>query len=626
MPSSRPSPNLSPSSPEGGSPPVSGQPPPKWRWVRGFKYWSMRQKIRAGYGLAFTVTIVGITTGFLVSRHYEQAAQAMQTEAVEDVKNVAALQDSLLELLLHQHFIPALQRNSAGQADPGFQVEFNHFLQVYTRFKQNWQNFRASNEFEETEAHSTITQTEAEIALAILHNHDAATQDYITQVDGLVQQADPVPAQPEQVRSVQAQLAQLNQSTFMTELDDFAEKVAQLSKATDEEYQAASGLLQQASALQMKIMLGSVLLSGAIGLFLIELISRTIVHPLQSVTQTVQQSIQTNNFDFQVPVASQDEVGSLAQTFNYYIQFVKQLLNQQQSTNQQLQNTLTELHRVQGQMIQSEKMSALGQMVAGVAHEINNPVNFIHGNLPHVKQYAQDLLQLVHGYQQHYPHPPQSIQADLDEVDLEFLEQDLTKVLHSMKVGSDRIREIVVSLRSFSRLDEADYKSVNLHEGIDSTLMILHHRLKARSDRAEIQIIKQYGDLPLVECYPGQLNQVFMNLIANAIDALEMGQGSCSIQDKTTNPSTIWIQTTKTEDQQARITISDNGLGIPEAIRSRLFDPFFTTKPIGKGTGLGLSISYQIITETHKGKLWCNSTPGQPTDFIIEIPLSIVVR
>jgi signal transduction histidine kinase len=273
-------------------------------------------------------------------------------------------------------------------------------------------------------------------------------------------------------------------------------------------------------------------------------------------------------------------------------------------------------------MVQSEKMSALGQMVAGVAHEINNPVNFIHGNLSHVSEYTQNLLELVQAYQTQYPDPPQSIQDLLEHLELEFIAEDLTKLLQSMKVGTHRIREIVLSLRNFSRLDEAEFKTVNIHEGLDNTLMLLHHRLRARPDRPEIYVVKHYGSLPLVQCYAGQLNQVFMNLLSNAIDALEEKSQDRCFEEMVENPNMIWIHTSATADQQVRITIADNGPGISDEVRSQLFNPFFTTKPVGKGTGLGLSISYQIITEKHHGTLWCDSSSGQGAKFTLEIPVS----
>ena len=308
------------------------------------------------------------------------------------------------------------------------------------------------------------------------------------------------------------------------------------------------------------------------------------------------------------------------------------LYSQTQAQVDLLNQTLNQLNQAQLQLVQSEKMSSLGQLVAGIAHEINNPVNFIHGNIVHVNQYAQELLELLQLYQMHLPHPPAPIQHLVESIDIDFICEDFPKLLDSMQVGTQRIREIVRSLRIFSRLDEAEVKGVDIHEGIDSTLMILQSRLKATSTQREIQVVKTYGQLPTVECYAGQLNQVFMNLISNAIDALEAlstvdHESSMPEVDQTTNGNTLLpqptlhVRTEVTPDRHVKISIVDNGCGIPEAIQSRIFDPFFTTKPVGKGTGMGLATSYQTVINQHGGRLNCISTPGQGTEFVIEIPI-----
>jgi PAS domain S-box-containing protein len=284
-----------------------------------------------------------------------------------------------------------------------------------------------------------------------------------------------------------------------------------------------------------------------------------------------------------------------------------------------------EAQQLATQLVQSEKMSSLGQLVAGVAHEINNPVSFIYSNLAPANQYIQDLIRLLQVYQQHYPHPAPEITATSEDIDLNFLMADLPKLLTSMKVGAQRIKDIVLSLRNFSRLDEAEKKAVNIHEGIDSTLMILANRLKATSNRPEIQVIKGYTDLPLVECYAGQLNQVFMNILANAIDAVEASvieKRTADNQQLVIAQPQIRIYTEVTEEKEVIIRICDNGSGIPNSIQEHLFEPFFTTKEVGQGTGLGLSISYQIITKKHGGKLKCISVPGKGTEFAIAIPLN----
>ncbi|BBD67345.1 integral membrane sensor signal transduction histidine kinase [Nostoc commune NIES-4072] len=350
-------------------------------------------------------------------------------------------------------------------------------------------------------------------------------------------------------------------------------------------------------------------------------ISSSIAKPLQLVTAVAQQVTQESNFDLQVPVITKDETGILATAFNDLIKRVKTLLTEKEQHSTELQQALTQLHKTQLQLVQTEKMSSLGQLVAGVAHEINNPVSFIHGNITYIDNYTQDLLKLVQAYQAHYPNPPQTLQATLDEVELDFLNEDLFKLLQSMKVGTERIGQIVLSLRNFSRLDESEFKTVDLHEGIENTLLILQHRLKAKLESPAIEVVKNYSQLPSVECCAGQLNQAFMNLLANAIDTLEESARHQRKSNLQIQPGTIWISTQVTADNQVQIAIADNGSGIPKTLQTRIFDPFFTTKPIGKGTGLGLSISYQIVTQKHHGKMWYNSTPGEGTKFVIEIPI-----
>ncbi|MEH2266146.1 GAF domain-containing sensor histidine kinase [Nostoc sp.] len=306
---------------------------------------------------------------------------------------------------------------------------------------------------------------------------------------------------------------------------------------------------------------------------------------------------------------------------------------QAKAQTQKLQQALHELQLAQTQLIQSEKMSSLGQLIAGVAHEINNPVNFICGNLRYVAEYSQDLLHLLEKYQNFLPVIPPELESELDNIDLEFIIQDLPKLLDSMKVGTDRIVEIVQSLKNFSRHDEAEMKAVNIHDGIDGTLMILHHRLKADARRPAIEIVKDYAKLPLIECYPGQLNQVFMNILANAIDALEESFHSslASNESQITNDKgqmilpSITIRTKVLDGQWVVIRIADNGPGMKEEVIRRIYDPFFTTKDIGKGTGLGMAISYQIVVEKHGGILKCRSQPDEGTEFWIQIPLNCVV-
>ncbi|MEH1826558.1 MAG: ATP-binding protein [Nostoc sp.] len=351
--------------------------------------------------------------------------------------------------------------------------------------------------------------------------------------------------------------------------------------------------------------------------------------------------IAAGNLDYRLDIHTGDEVEDLAKSFNYMSsklaesrqtlmknteltqmnQRLELEVSERKQAESELQKALQELQSTQAQLIQTEKMSSLGQLVAGVAHEINNPVNFISGNIVHASEYTQQLLELVRLYQEEFPNSGQEIQEKIEEIDLEFLLDDLPKILNSMTIGAKRIQQIVLSLRTFSHLDEADMKEVDIHEGIDSTLLILQNRLKAKPEHPKIEIIKEYGELPLVECYAGQLNQVFMNVINNAIDALDMCNLQSSLQEIESNPSKIIISTKLISDNRVVVRIADNGPGMTQEVKKKLFDPFFTTKPVGQGTGLGLSISYQIVVQKHSGILRCESELGKGTEFWIEIPL-----
>ncbi|HEY9613078.1 sensor histidine kinase [Allocoleopsis sp.] len=287
---------------------------------------------------------------------------------------------------------------------------------------------------------------------------------------------------------------------------------------------------------------------------------------------------------------------------------------------QQTRADVTQLQQAQTYLIQSEKLASIGELVAGITHEITNPVTFILGNVEHAENYFHDLINVLNLYRRYCVENIPRIQAAIEAVELDFVLEDLPKLLNSMREGTERLDSICKSMRTFVRADTSAKELFDIHEGISSTLIILKHRLKANDSCPEIEVVTDYGDLPLVECYPGQLNQVFMNILANAIDALEDYNLSRTEAEIQANPSRIYIRTEAIANYKIVIHIADNGPGMTEEVRQKLFDPFFTTKPVGKGTGLGLSISYQIVVWKHNGQLKCNSKQSQGTEFVIEIP------
>jgi two-component system NtrC family sensor kinase len=557
-------------------------------WLKGrFNHLRIGQKISYGYALAIGIAIFGTAAGQRLGDYFRKQALVQVNVAQQQQQLLQNLQNTVFEARSHAARLPTVLGNTVW-----LQYEQDRFL-----WKINEAKILISEiEFFARQNPDKLATEEAEFQ-AILKKSTRVIDYYGQLINLQLKEAEVWNLQPNSIESAQLQMLRSSSGQEAIVLDNFAQSLNELISAVEIYKQQGAEALEEAEGLRNRIIVGSMLISALIAVALADKTSRAIAQPIETVTNVAQQVARESNFNLQVPVTSQDEIGILAVSFNQLIQRVSEYTQ--------------ELKQTQSQLIQTEKMSSLGQMVAGIAHEINNPVNFIGGNIDYANKYIQDLTDLVTLYQEYYPNPPDAILERIEDIELEFLREDLPKTLSSMKMGADRIREIVVSMRNFSRSDDGNMKSADIHEGIDSTLVILNHRLKQG-----IEVIKQYGKLPAVECSPAQLNQVFMNVIGNAIDALEEVKKG----DKGYSP-TIWISTEVTADNTVTVKIRDNGPGIAAGCAQQIFDPFFTTKSIGKGTGLGLAISYQIVAK-HHGKIEVNSQIGQGTEFVIILPVA----
>jgi len=597
--------------------------------IPGFRSLNIGQKIAFGYLIAIGVGVSGTISGTFIGDYFQYRAIEIERQVDEEVELFNELKSAILRARTHeQHFIALLEKPKK------LKKEYNSFLKHANDTKEGWDDLESFSQ--EITANKIKHSTQV---VDFLKTYNGVPESYFEQVDELIKKLDLANLKsPQQIQTSQKLLLDFTSSPIALKFDTISDELSELTEIAEDDDEEADEALVQAQKTRRMIVLSTNLISIVLAVILALHTTKTITLPIKKLTEVAEETTTTSNFDLQAPVITEDEVGVLAISLNQLILRVQYLLKEQKEAQEKLElynltlekkvkertnklaTTLKELQYTQAQLIQKEKMSSLGQLVAGIAHEINNPVNFIHGNLEYAKDYLQDLLNLVELYRLEYPNPTEVIEEELENIELEFLQEDLANILSSMQTGSERIREIVKSLRTFSRLDEADYKRVDIHESIESTLMIIQSRLKAHPKRCEIEVIKNYDKLPFVECYAGQLNQVFLNLFVNAIDVLEE-----KIQKTNNTPffiPQISISTKISTSERIAINIADNGLGMTKEVQEKIFNPFFTTKPVGKGTGLGLAVSYQVVVDRHHGELNCSSTPGEGTEFVIEIPVS----
>ncbi len=542
-------------------------------------------KISLGCALSFGIAAASISAGLLQGEYYSKIAYNREKQTNEQVRLFTHLQTAIIQSIRHQQQLITL-----AEQPQKFQQEYSQILTDAAEVKQLWSQVQSLGQ-----KSSFLTEVEADALPVFLRTYEGVPQAYFQELDKLIKPINPPSLKPNESLAAQKRLLQFTNSPVALQFDSIADALTDIIEVGRELEKQQHAALMAAGRLKNGIVAAAILLSGGVAFLLASYTRRAIVRPLEDAISVAQQVTRDSNFSLQVPVTSSDEVGVLATSLNQLIVRVKQLLAELEAEKE-------------AQLFQSEKMASLGRTLADVAHELNNPINFIYGNLDPAKDYILDILALVETYEAEISNPPAAVREHSDEIDLDFVKEDLPKIVHSMKVGAERARDIILTLKNFSRLDDSAPHPVDLHECIESTLLILNNRIKK-----DIQVVRKYGDIPAVEGYMGLLYQVFMNIISNAVDALEEKQVS---QD-----GKQIVITTELDSDWVVVRIADNGVGIAADKQNNIFNTFFTTKPRGVGTGLGLSISRQIVEKKHGGRITFCTAPDAGTEFAIGLPV-----
>ena len=593
---------------------------------------SLYTRIGLGYFWAIAIGITGSLIGLVGADYYQGKGIEQLFDAQEQAKLLDELQFASSEVKVQGLLLDIRVRRKQRQAE-----NLGDFEQTKN---EAIAKINAVLAFIETDPAWLATDRDQFIAL--MTKYAEAIRLYHANLAQLFAEVDPYPQlSGTQVSAVEQRLAMEQRNAYLRQLEALSQAVEDLRQEAATQAVSSGDRMETIQGYEKFAIIMSLLLSSVTAAWIAWRTTQRIVAPIIDAAALAQRVATESNYSLRLAVTNEDEVGRLTEALNYLIERIdlrsrqlKTSAKNARSKANTLQRTLAELENTQAQLVQSEKMSSLGQLVAGIAHEINNPTSFIYGNIAHAREYISDLLGLLSAYRHRYP-DDRELNDLADDLDYDFIVDDVQKMIDSMENGAQRISEIVRSLRTFSRLDETEVKFVDLHEGIDSTLTILNTRFRMFPNVQPLKLVKEYGELPPVECHSTQINQVVMNLIVNAIDALEDAvragkwehlEGEPMDTDLGGAEPCLTIRTYDRGDNWIAIEIADNALGIPESARAKLFDPFFTTKAIGRGTGLGLSICYKIITETHQGRLDYQTERGRGTTFQILLSVNLLQR